>query len=307
MRVLVTGASGFVGVHLVQALLAEGHEVAGTYIREAAPIPGATLVEADLVDIGEMSRVIDRFEPEAVIHLAGLSHVGSSWSRMDEYFKVNVLGTEVLLDLVPGRRVLVASSAEIYGVVPEEEQPIVEARMAAPRSPYAMTKAAMERLALARDAIVVRSFNSVGPGQAASFALPTFAAQLADIARGRQEPLLNVGNLAARRDFIHVVDAAAAYTLLLDRGRDGEVYNLGTGVAHSVAEVLDRLMEISGVECEVVADPERYRPIDLPLLQAETSRLRKLGWAPERSLEDALTDLWRAVSTGRDADGALAG
>jgi GDP-4-dehydro-6-deoxy-D-mannose reductase len=296
MRILITGISGFVGPRLARYLLARGDEVAGTYLLDARPVlDGVDLHEADLLDAPALARVIAAVDPEAVVNLAGLSHVGESWKRMGEYFRVNVLGTENLLHAAAGRRVVVASSAEVYGAVPPERQPIREEEPVDPRTPYAMTKAASERLAYAHGAVVMRAFNLVGPGQAPNFALPTFAAQLAAIARGEQEPVLKVGNLSARRDFLHVDDGAAALRLLVEKGEPGGTYNLASGTAFSIAEALERLKAVSGVDARVETDPERMRPADLPLLLGDNRRLKALGWRPERSLDQALADLWVAV------------
>lgn len=293
MRVLVTGASGFVGSRLMGGLDEAGHEAWGTLFDADGGRPvGERLVDMDLRSPAEVSRVIERIEPEAVVHLGGLSHVGRSWSALPEYFRTNLLGTRNLLAGARRARVIVASSAEVYGAVAEGEQPIDESRELAPQSPYAMTKAAAELLALPAGAVVVRPFNLVGPGQSVDFALPTFAEQLALIHRGRKEPVLAVGNLAARRDFLHVDDAVAAYLLLLERGEPGEVYNLGSGAAMSIEQALHRLMVLSGVKARVEVDPERLRPVDVPLLQADCSRLRALGWRPVRTLDEALGDLW---------------
>ena len=231
MHLLLTGVGGFVGSRLARLLLARGERVSGTFFEEVPRAPGVRLYEADLLDAAGMAAAVRTAAPDAVVHLAGLSHVGESWTRMAEYFRVNVLGTENLLAAAAGRRVVVASSAEVYGVVPESEQPIGEQRQLDPRTPYALTKAAAERLALGRGAVVARCFNLVGPGQSARFALPAFAAQLAAIARGEREAVLRVGNLSARRDFVHVDDGAEAYRLLAERGRPGEVYNLASGRA----------------------------------------------------------------------------
>jgi GDP-4-dehydro-6-deoxy-D-mannose reductase len=296
MRILITGISGFVGPRLARHLLARGDEVAGTYLMDARPhLQGVDLHEADLLDAPGLARVIAAVDPEAVVNLAGLSHVGESWKRMGEYFRVNVLGTENLLHAAAGRRVVVASSAEVYGAVPPERQPIREEEPVDPRTPYAMTKAASERLAYAHGAVVMRAFNLVGPGQAPNFALPTFAAQLAAIARGEQEPVLKVGNLSARRDFLHVDDGAAALRLLVEKGEPGGTYNLASGTAFSIAEALERLQAVSGVDARIETDPERMRPADLPLLLGDNRRLQALGWKPERSLDEALADLWAAV------------
>jgi GDP-4-dehydro-6-deoxy-D-mannose reductase len=303
MHVLVTGVGGFVGSRLARLLLAHGERVSGTFFEEtpALSAAGVTLYEADVLDAAALAEAVRAADPDAVVHLAGLTHVGESWNRIPEYFRVNVLGTENLLAAAAGRRVVVASSAEVYGAVPESEQPIGEQRELAPRTPYALTKAAAERLALGRGAMVARSFNLAGPGQSPRFALPAFAAQLAAIARGEREAVLRVGNLSARRDFVHVDDGIEAYRLLVERGRPGEVYNLASGRAFSLAEALDRLMAISQVRARIEIDPARMRAVDLPLLRGDAGRLRALGWQPRRGLDDALADLWAEASGGGGA------
>jgi GDP-4-dehydro-6-deoxy-D-mannose reductase len=301
VRVLVTGAGGFVGARLARLLTDRGHQVAGTYLADRPALPGVALHEADLRDRAALARAVAAADPEVVVHLAGLSHVGESWDRMPEYVEVNVGGTaNVLAAAAAGggrrRRVIVASSAEAYGVVPEAEQPIREERPLDPCSPYGVSKLATERLALPLGAVVMRPFNMVGPGQAPSFALPSFASQLAAIARGEQrEAVLRVGNLTARRDFVHVDDGAEALLVLCERGEPGRAYNVATGRATSIREALERLQRISGVRAEVVEDPARMRPVDLPLLVGDSGRLRALGWTPRRTLDDALAGLWAAV------------
>lgn len=300
MRVLITGVSGFVGPRLARNLLAHGHRVSGTYLDSTPPpkMEGIDLFHADLLDRGSLDRALAAASPDAVVNLAGLSHVGESWKHPGDYFRVNVLGTENLLRAAGGLKVVIASSAEIYGMVPEEEQPVCEDRLPDPRSPYALTKAAAERVALLQGAVVARAFNMVGPGQASNFALPTFASQLAAIARGEREPVLRVGNLSARRDFVHIDDGADAFRLLVESGERGRIYNIARGQAHSIGEALDRLRAVSGVEARVETDPERMRPVDLPLLTGDSQRLRALGWQPQRTLDDALADLWQSIHLG---------
>ncbi len=292
MRVLITGVGGFVGSRLARRLVERGDRVVGTWIGVPPELPGLEAIEADILDLGALERAVEAADPEVVIHLAGLTHVGESWKRLADYFQVNVLGTENLLCLAAGRRILIASSAEIYGAVPDAEQPIAEDRMPSPQSPYALTKAAVERLAIGRGATVIRSFNLVGAGQAAHFALPSFARQLAQIEAGRSEPVLSVGNLEARRDFLHVLDAVDAYTLLAERSDPGGTYNLGSGRDRSIREMLELLLEVSGVKARVEVDPERLRPIDVPVLKAATCRLERLGWRSERPIEAAVEEIW---------------
>ncbi len=310
MHLLVTGVGGFVGSRLARLLLARGEQVSGTVFGAAggaAVPPGVAAYEADLLDPAALARTVQAAGPDAVIHLAGLTHVGESWSREAEYVRVNVQGTENLLAAAAGRPVVVASSAEVYGVVPEAEQPIAEDRPLAPSSPYARTKAAAERLALAHGAVVVRSFNLVGAGQSKTYVLPGLAAQLARIARRRQESqegqeaVLSVGNLEARRDFLHVDDGVEAYRLLATAGRAGEVYNLASGRAWSIREALDRLLAISGVAARIEIDPARLRANDLPLLLGDAGRLRALGWAPRHTFDEALAGLWAAAQEAERA------
>jgi GDP-4-dehydro-6-deoxy-D-mannose reductase len=296
MHVLITGIGGFIGPRLARNLLEHGHRVSGTWLENTPPpnVEGADLYHADLMDRNSLDRVFEAAKPDAVVHLAGLSHVGESWKRPGEYFRVNVLGTESLLEAAGDRTVVFASSAEVYGPVPVEQQPIHEERLPDPRSPYALTKASAERLAIASGAVVARAFNLVGPGQSPHFALPSFALQLAEIARGAQ-PVLRVGNLSARRDFVHVDDGAEAFRILIESGHPGRIYNIASEQAVSIAEALDRLCAVSGVEPRVEQDPERMRPVDLPLLLGDSGRLRKLGWEPRRTLDDALSDLWSSL------------
>lgn len=295
MQVLITGISGFVGARLAQHLVAHGHEVAGTYIRETPKLEGIEVFEVDLRDTTRLARTLEHKAPQAIVHLAGLSHVGFSWSHPETYFQVNVLGSENLFRAAAGVPILAASSAEVYGVVEEQLQPISEDQPLAPRSPYALTKAAMERLARLHDAVIVRSFNIVGPGQVETFALPAFAAQLAAIEQQKQAQVLRVGNLEARRDFLHVDDAVEGYRVLLEKGERGEAYNLGSGQAFSIRQALDQLIETTGMTPRIEVDSARFRPVDLPLLQAATERLQGLGWKVNKSLGDALEDLWRAT------------
>jgi GDP-4-dehydro-6-deoxy-D-mannose reductase len=300
MHVLVTGISGFVGPRLARHLLERGDRVSGTYLIDHPVFPEAEevrLFEVDLQDAAALDRAVREAAPDAIVHLAGLSHVGESWSRMPDYFRVNVLGTDNLLAAAAGRRVVIASSAEVYGLVPDEEQPIAEERTVDPRTPYALTKAAAERLALLRGAVVARAFNLVGPGQSPKFALPTFAEQLVAIGRGEREPVLRVGNLSARRDFVHVDDGAEAFRLLAEKGESGGTYNIASGQAFSIGDALERLMAISGVEARIEPDPGRMRPVDLPLLLGGAGPLRALGWVPRRGLDDALADLWATTLT----------
>ena len=304
-RVLVTGAEGFVGGRLVPRLVERGAAVVACHAPgtipadEDAAAGDPSSIERVALDIrnrGEVDRVFRDAAPDAVVHLAGLSDVAASWRRIDDYYRVNVEGSENVAAaaraLSDGCRLVVASSAEVYGAVPEAELPAREDRELRPGSPYALTKAAVERICLPLGAVAVRSFNLIGPGQSAKFALPSFAAQLAAIAAGREEPVLRVGNLTSRRDFVHVDDGADAYALLVERGEPGGVYNVARGEAVELDAALRRLIRISGVEVEIRRDPDRMRPADVPVLCGDAGRLRALGWRPRRGFDRALEAIW---------------
>lgn len=294
MRILITGISGFLGKQLAPKLLAEGHEVFGIRLDEGVALDGVVERQVDILNVAELNRAVADLAPETVVHLAGLSHVGRSWDEMPQYFAVNVLGVENVLAAARGVRVVFASSSEVYGLIPESEQPISEGRMPAPRNPYSLSKAAGERLVLAAGGIVVRMFNLIGAGQESSFALPSFADQLAE-AKAHGSAVIKVGNLEAKRDFVHVADGADAFVVLVDRGVSGETYNLGSGTACSIRAALDRLIEISGVSVAVEIDPQRLRPVDVPFLCADSSKLQGLGWRPRRGVDNALMELWQAA------------
>ncbi|HEY2291774.1 MAG TPA: NAD-dependent epimerase/dehydratase family protein [Thermoanaerobaculia bacterium] len=295
MHILITGVAGFVGSRLARHLLERGDRVSGMYIDARPDLPGVELCEADLGDRAALERVVREADPDAIVHLAGLSSIAESWDweRMPDYFRVNIAGTDNMLQAAAGRPVVIASSADVYGAVPESEQPIAELRPVAPQTPYALTKAAAERLALAQDAVIVRSFNLIGPGQATKFALPSWASQLAAIRRDEQKPVLKVGDLSTARDFTHVDDGAEAYRLLAEKGERGGVYNLASGKAVSMREALERLLVIAGVHPEVQEKAFEPRPFDIPYLSGDAGRLHALGWQPRRSLDDALQDIWR--------------
>ena len=292
MRVVVTGAGGFLGRRLVRELASRGAETVAV-----------DRAEADVCDAAAVADLVARTRPDAVVHLAAQSRVAHSFADPGETFRVNVLGTVAVLEAVrrhaPRARILVASSAEVYGAVGADALPVAESAPLAPVNPYGASKVAAEAAAFqfhrahGLDVAVLRAFNAIGPGQATDFALPGFAAQLAAIARGAAEPVLRVGNLDAERDLTDVRDVARAYALALERGEAGGVYNVCSGTAGPIRRALEALVAASGLEVRVEVDPSRLRPVDVPCVYGSPRRLAVVtGWRPEVPLERTIADLY---------------
>lgn len=301
MRVFVTGASGFVGRHLVATLRARDHDVFMIDHASHGDVLGADVTDSRAVD-----GVMEAARPDAVAHLAAQAFVPASLDDPVTTLTVNVGGTLNVLNAVrrlheAGRRVrvLVTSSAEVYGPQPPEAYPLRETTATRPANPYAASKVAAEALvtAYARsfgvDAVATRGFNHIGPGQDERFAVPAFALQLARVAAGG-EPVVRVGNLTTARDVLDVRDVCEAYARLLEGGGTaGEIYNVCSGTATPMRDILRRLIEIAHVPVEVREDPERMRPADVPVSVGDAAKLREAtGWVPDIPLAAALRDVY---------------
>jgi len=316
VRVLITGITGFVGAHLAERLAAEQPHVELFGMRRwRSPVAdiahlasGLALVEGDLLDAASLQRVVASVRPDAIFHLAASSSVAASWDTPNEVLQVNVAGTLHLFEAVRQLRldpvIVLACSAEAYGDVGPSDLPIREGQGFRPLSPYAVSKAAVDLFGYqffrSHGARVVRLrlFNHVGPRQAERFVVSGLARQIAAVEAGAMPPRLAVGNLEARRDFVDVRDVARAYWLAATRGVPGEAYNVCSGEARSVREVLDLLLARSARPIEVVVDPERLRPAELPVLLGDPRKLREAtGWRAEVPFPDTLADVleyWRA-------------
>jgi GDP-4-dehydro-6-deoxy-D-mannose reductase len=313
--ILVTGAAGFAGSHLLDLLRREDRPIVGWYHPGAPPPPsnddtGAPLSwqAIDLLDAAAVSRAIERLQPREVYHLAGAAAVGKSWDTADETLRVNVMGTEYLLRaltrVAPPARTLVIGSATVYRPA---NQALAEDAPINPTSPYGVSKLAQELVAQQAfthqqfPVIVSRSFNHIGPRQGLGFAAADFAKQIVDIETGRMAPIIKVGNLEASRDLMDVRDTVRAYRALLRSGTPGRVYNVCAGRAYVMRDLLDGLRRHSSAQVEVQVDPEKLRPIDQPLVLGSYDRLaRETGWRPEIPIDRTLADLldyWRGRST----------
>src|SRR4051794_19152443 len=303
--ILVTGAAGFAGSHLLDLLGSSGATIVAWHRPGHAPPSAAGAVTWDAVDLLDPAQVhaaVARARPAAVYHCAGAAHVGRAWDLTAPTFATNVLGTHHVLQAIEQAglpaRVLVPSSALVYAA---SERALSEDDPLLPSSPYGLSKLAQEMLGVRTNGRVTvmnpRPFNHVGPRQDPQFAASGFARRIADIERGRWAPEIAVGNLDARRDLTDVRDTVRAYQLILERGEPGRPYNVCSGHAMTIRELLDLLIARARVPVEVKVDPARYRPNDTPLLLGNPARLRdELGWTARIPIEQTLDDLleyWR--------------
>jgi GDP-4-dehydro-6-deoxy-D-mannose reductase len=295
MRALITGGKGFVGHWLAAHLKDCGDEVV------------VVDVETDVADGVALRKVVTEAAPEAIYHLAALTHVGESWDNPSQVLRVNVIGTAELLAaaraLAVPPTVLVVSSAEVYGVVTPDQLPLNEATPTAPATPYAASKLAAEAVALqawrgyGQSVIVVRPFNHIGPGQSPNFAVPALAKRIVE-ARKSGATSLQVGTLTTRRDFTDVRDVVVAYRLLVQHGQAGTIYNVCSGKDVAISDVAAELLTLAQADLELVTDPALVRPVDVPVLQGDASRLQAAtGWVPSIPLATTLADVlasWEA-------------
>ena len=308
MRIFITGATGFAGSHLVDALLEQGHEIfALTHpATSLQTLPGHTNlheIDGDLLDLESLKTAVQQAQPDTIYHLAGQAYPARSWNNPALTIAINTGGTANLLEaaIAYGRpRVVVVSSAEIYGYVSEAELPLTENTWPKPRHPYGVSKYAAGQLTAVYaerynlPVVEARPFNHIGPRQALGFVVPDFASQLAAIKLGQQPPIISVGNLDARRDFTDVRDVVRAYQVLAQQGIAGEGYLICSGQAVSIHYLLNALIEAAEIDVEVVYDPERMRPSDTPILYGSHAKITNdTGWKPEIHLRQSLNDAFQ--------------
>lgn len=288
---LIVGDTGFVGKHA----MAQWPQAKGL-----AHVTGGI----DICNKSALKSYLAQNVPDSVLHLAALSFVPDSFKEPKKTFEVNFLGTLNLLEALAESgfrgRFLFVGTGDAYGLVPVSELPIQERQPLRPRNPYAVSKVAAEALCYQWsqtgpfEVLLARPFNHIGAGQASTFAISDFARQIALIKAGERPPILEVGNIDVTRDFTDVKDVLRAYGLLFDNGHNGEIYNVCSGVERSVRSMVERLLELAGVEAKILNDPTRYRPSDQTRVRGDNKKLSlHTGWQPEVSMDDTLLNLYR--------------
>lgn len=308
-KALLIGAAGFVGNHLINAIAeTKDWEIFATKLpQERITNEKAEIWNLDILKPEDTDRIFREIQPDYVFHLAAQSSVAASWKNPDLTIDVNIKGSVHVLEaarkLEKQPRILLIGSGEEYGYVKSCEIPIAEENAVRPGNLYAATKACQNMIgsiyarAYRMDVIMVRAFNHIGPGQADMFVVSDFCRQAAECEAGKREAKLKTGNLQAKRDFTDVRDVVRAYLLLMEKGRAGECYNIGSGNAVAIRELLDRILSMTNTPIEIETDSARLRPSDIPVIQADIGKLQAAtGWVPqiplERTIKETL-DYWR--------------
>jgi len=316
MKALITGITGFAGSYLAEHLLTKGYEISGTYLTDDGlrNVDGIknriNLIKADLSQEKSVFDVVGKVSPTVIFHLAALTSPADSFKNPIATLNNNISLEVNLLEAVRkfnllDTKILIVSSADIYGRVSKENLPINESTPLLPTNPYSVSKIAQDFLGLSYffayklKVVRVRPFNHIGPRQSPKFAVSSFAKQIAEIEKGKKEAYLSVGNLEAKRDFTDVRDMVNAYSLAVEKGVDGEVYNLGSGISYKMSDILNRLISLSSAKIEVRTDKSLLRPSDDPELICDNSKFKKLtNWEPQISLDKTLKetlDYWRNI------------
>lgn len=315
-KILITGASGFTGGYLCEYLFSKNKfEIFGTYHSERSfqrsPVKKKIkFKKIDLTNTKKVSALIQEIKPEHIFHLAAASSPSESFKDPINTFNTNVIAEINILEAVrrnnlPQSKILITSSCEVYGYVKQKDLPVNEATKLRPATPYAVSKVTQDYLGLQYylayklHCIRIRPFNHIGPRQDIKFVVADFSRQIAEIEKGKKEPVIYVGNLEAKRDFTDVRDIVKAHSLLIEKGSPGEVYNIGSGKSYSIKEILNILLKYASCKISVQTDPKKMRPSDTPDIVCDNKKLTGLtGWKPEipltQTLRDTL-DYWRNI------------
>lgn len=308
-KALIIGAAGFVGNYLIKELSNSGDfEVYATKLpHETLTTKLAKVYDLDILDKENIIHLLLHVRPDYIFHLAAQSSVGVAWKNPGLTVDINIKGSINVMDaareLYYKPKILLIGSGEEYGYILREETPITENNLLRPGNIYAATKACQNMIgniyskAYEMDIIMVRAFNHIGPEQAPLFVVSDFCKQVAEIEKGIREPIMMVGNLDAMRDFTDVRDVVKAYVMLINTGIAGETYNIGCGKAVAIREILELIISKSNVKIEVKRDANKIRPVDVPLIEADITKVKKLtGWGPKIELEQTIQetlDYWR--------------
>lgn len=313
-KILITGLFGFAGNYLARLLLTQKDvKVAGTYHSQKSEgllsdiASEFELYQLDLMDYEKVVEVLGKSKPDEIYHLAALASAAQSFEKPGLVITNNITSQLNLFEAVRvnklNPKIMIISSAEVYGIVDPNDLPVDEETVLKPASPYAVSKIAQDYMGLQYhisynlNIIRARPFNHIGPGQTDQFATSSFAKKIAEIEKGKREPILTVGNIDAKRDFTDVKDMVKAYVLLMEKGKAGEVYNIGFGKSYKMSEIIDILLSFSNAKIKVEVDPALLRPSDNPELLCDNTKISSLtGWKPEIPIEKTLKEIleyWR--------------
>lgn len=308
-KALIIGGAGFVGNYLMDYLKKEyGWSVAVTKMEsEVIQKEDIDIYDLDILDKDAIVKVLYLVKPDYIFHLAAQSSVGLSWKNPGMTIDVNIKGSINLLEAIKKYggipRILMIGSGEEYGHISKEFIPIQEETILHPGNIYAATKACQNMLgkiysdAYQMEIIMVRAFNHIGPAQSPIFVISDFCKQVAEIEKAQRHPVIQVGNLSAYRDFTDVRDVVAAYTLLMEKGKSGETYNVGSGKAIQIQTILEEILQLSSVEIKIEVDKAKLRPVDIPVIEADIKKLvETTGWKRKYKLIDTLKETlnyWR--------------
>ncbi len=310
MKALIIGGSGFVGYYLAAHLVKERdwETIVTKLPSEKAELDACTIRDLDILDAQAVKVLLKQLQPDVIFHLAAQSSVAVSWQNPQLTADINIHGSlnvlEAAREMAHQPRILLIGSSEEYGTLPAEVSLVTEQTPVHPGNPYAVTKAAQNLFgsvyakAYGMQIVMVRAFNHVGPRQRPGFVVADFCKQAAEIAMKKREPLMRVGNLSAARDFTDVRDVVRAYSMLAESGKAGETYNVGSGKAIVIQELLEEIIRQCGAEIRVETDSAKLRPVEIPVIEADVTKLKRdTGWQPEIPLRQTIADTlayWKA-------------